>query len=179
MRSLTIRSLVLPALLTVSLAACSSSSSGAGGDTEPASMAGMTEAHNAARAAVMPAATPEIPPLSWDGTVADYAQSWASGCQFMHSGGQYGENIYASTADTAPPDVVAAWVAEDADYDYATNTCTNVCGHYTQVVWRDSVHLGCGVANCTTGSPFGGSGSWQLYVCDYDPPGNFDGMKPY
>jgi pathogenesis-related protein 1 len=179
MRSPTISSLLVPGLLVVSLAACSGSG-GSSGDTEPASMTGMTEAHNAARAAVMPAATPAIPPLSWSGTVADYAQNWASMCVFMHSMGQYGENIYASTGDTAPPDVVAAWVAEAANYDYATNTCaTNeVCGHYTQVVWRDSVSLGCGVESCTTGSPFG-SGSWQIYVCDYDPPGNFDGMKPY
>jgi pathogenesis-related protein 1 len=179
MRAPTLPSHLAPVLLTVSLAACGASGSG---DTEPADMAGMTAAHNAARAAVMPAATPEIPDLSWSGTVADYAQSWANGCQFMHSGGQYGENIYAGTgSDAAPADVVADWVSEVSNYDYADNTCNGVCGHYTQVVWRDTVHLGCGVAACTSNSPFanGGDGAWQIYVCDYDPPGNFDGMKPY
>jgi pathogenesis-related protein 1 len=177
-------------LLAIPLAACGSSSSGSSGsgsstggsggsgDTEPAAMKGMTAAHNAARAAVVPAASPSIPPLSWSGTVADTAQAWADNCQFMHSGGQYGENIFAGSGSYAPADVVAAWVSEDAGYDYATNSCSDVCGHYTQVVWRDSKDLGCGVTNCTDNSPFGG-GAWQMWVCNYDPPGNFNGEKPY
>ncbi len=143
-------------------------------------MMGMTEAHNTARAGVKPPADPPIPPLAWSGVVADYAQSWANNCQFMHSGGMYGENIFAGTGTYKPADVVMDWVSEDANYDYATNSCAGgeVCGHYTQVVWRDSTKLGCGVAMCTDNSPFGG-GSWQFWVCDYDPPGNFDGQKPY
>jgi pathogenesis-related protein 1 len=169
--------IVLSTLLPLAFAACSGSS----GDTEPADMAGMTEAHNAARAAVMPAASPPIPPLTWSSTVASAAQSWANGCSFAHGGlDGYGQNIYATTGTAEPADVVKAWVAEAANYDYATNTCATgeVCGHYTQVVWRDSARLGCGVKDCTEGSPFG-SGAWQLWVCDYDPPGNFDGEKPY
>ncbi|MEM6522020.1 MAG: CAP domain-containing protein, partial [Cyanobacteria bacterium P01_C01_bin.70] len=44
--------------------------------------------------------------------------------------------------------VVAAWVAEKADYDYASNSCASgkVCGHYTQIVWRETTAVGCGVA---------------------------------
>jgi pathogenesis-related protein 1 len=141
-------------------------------------MRGMTEAHNAARAAVVPAASPDIPPLAWSSDVAGVAQAWADGCKFQHSGGVYGENLYATTGSATPEAVVASWVSEDADYVYATNTCSAVCGHYTQVVWRDSMHLGCGVTDCTESSPFG-SGAWQLWVCNYDPPGNFDGEKPY
>ena len=175
----------LPVLVLLALGsiACSSGggssgSGGSGGDTEPANMAGMLEAHNAARAAVMPAATPAIPPLTWSSTVAAAAEAWASQCNFSHNTMGYGQNIYASTGGSTPEQVVAAWVSEDKDYNYADNSCSNVCGHYTQVVWRDSTELGCGVQSCTTGSPFGG-GSWQIYVCDYDPPGNFVGQKPY
>ncbi len=170
----------ISALVALSLAACSSNDGSGSGDTEPADVAGITAAHNAARAAVMPAASPAIPPLTWSGTVADTAQAWANNCVFMHSGGMYGENLYAGTAPAMPGDVVDDWVNEDKNYDYATNTCSagEVCGHYTQVVWRDSARLGCGVASCTDNSPFGG-GSWQIWVCNYDPPGNFDGMKPY
>ncbi len=144
-------------------------------------MNGITAAHDAARAAVSPAASPAIPALTWSSTVAAAAQTWANGCSFEHGGaGSYGQNLFASTGSTAPADVVTSWVGESAHYDYATNTCASgdSCGHYTQVVWRDSTQLGCGVANCTTGSPFG-SGSWQLWVCDYDPPGNYVGQKPY
>jgi pathogenesis-related protein 1 len=171
-----------PALLAlplVTLSACSSGSSSAG-DTEPASMAGITALHNDARAAVKPAASPTIPPLTWSGTVSAAAQSWADSCEFSHDTGGYGQNIYARTADSTPTQVVGAWVAEAANYDYATNTCASgdVCGHYTQVVWRDSTELGCGLQSCTANSPFGG-GSWQIWVCNYSPPGNFEGQKPY
>jgi uncharacterized protein YkwD len=159
----------------LAIAACSSSSDGGG---EPAAMAGMTAAHNAARANVTPAASPAIPPLVWSSDLAAVAQSWADGCKFGHSGGAYGENIYATSGTATPNDVVAAWIAESAQYDYAANACSGICGHYTQVVWRASARLGCGVANCSSGSPFGG-GAWQLWVCNYDPPGNYVGEKPY
>jgi pathogenesis-related protein 1 len=149
-----------------------------GGDMEPANMTGMTAAHNAARAAVVPAANPSIPPLSWSSTVATFAQTYSENCVFAHSGGPYGENIYATSGTASPQAVVTSWVSEDANYNYANNTCSGVCGHYTQVVWRDTTSLGCGVTNCTTNSPFGG-GNWQFWVCDYDPPGNFNNMKPY
>jgi pathogenesis-related protein 1 len=160
--------------------ATSSGGAALGGDTEPADEMGMTAAHNAARAAVMPPANPAIPPLTWSSTVATSAQAWADKCMFMHSGNQYGENIYAGAGMAATPQqVVDSWAGEAKDYDYATNSCSDVCGHYTQVVWRGSTKLGCGVTNCTTNSPFMGFTNWQFWVCEYDPPGNFVGQKPY
>jgi hypothetical protein len=92
----------------------------------------------------------------------------------------YGENIYANSDPSTPAAVVADWMKESQNYNYATNTCSSTCGHYTQVVWRASLRLGCGVTNCTTNSPFGSlnGGKWQFWVCDYDPPGN-SGGRPY
>jgi pathogenesis-related protein 1 len=141
-------------------------------------MVGMTAAHNAVRAGVMPAASPAIPPLAWSSQVASVAQAYANKCMFQHSGGAYGENIFATSGMATPQAVVTACANEASSYTYATNSCSNVCGHYTQVVWRGSSKLGCGVANCTANSPLGG-GAWQFWVCNYDPPGNFSGMKPY
>ncbi|HTJ80900.1 MAG TPA: pathogenesis-related family 1 protein [Polyangiaceae bacterium] len=152
-----------------------------GGDPEPVEMNGMTAAHNVARANVSPPASTPIPPLSWSSDIAAVAQAYAENCVFEHSMGDYGENLYAESGlDATPADVVDAWVGEVADYDYASNTCAAnaMCGHYTQVVWADSARLGCGVANCSTNSPFG-SGDWVLWVCNYDPPGNYIGEKPY
>ncbi|WP_438015628.1 CAP domain-containing protein [Sorangium sp. So ce315] len=145
---------------------------------EPARMSGMTEAHNSARAAVEPPADPPMSGLSWSPGIAAAAQAYAERCQFVHSESSYGENLYASSGPSTPEDVVATWVEESANYDLAANACSSTCGHYTQVVWAESLRLGCGVADCTTGSPFGG-GSWQLWVCNYDPPGNFIGERPY
>ncbi len=131
-----------------------------------------------------PAPSPPLGMLSWNEAAAAVAQSWAAGCTYQHNAGRgsYGENI----AATAPPgtytaaQVASLWASEAPDYAYATNSCASgrVCGHYTQIVWRDTTTVGCAVQTCTTGSPFG-SGSWEFWVCDYAPPGNWVGQRPY
>ena len=50
--------------------------------------------------------------------------------------------------------------------------------HVLALVWRDTRRVGCGVAACTSGSPFRAK-DWTLVVCNYDPPGNVVGEKPY
>jgi pathogenesis-related protein 1 len=159
-------------------AASASASTSGGGDGEPPEMNGMTAAQNAARAAVSPPASTPIPPLVWSPEVAAAAQAHAAACVFEHSSSPYGENIYATSGNGTPAAVVESWVSEESDYDYASNSCSGTCGHYTQVVWAKSLSLGCGVQDCTKNSPLGG-GDWQFWVCNYDPPGNFNGEKPY
>ena len=44
-------------------------------------------------------------------------------------------------------------------------------GHFTQVVWNNSVEIGCGVAKGTDNFVYG--------VCNYSPPGNFIGAQNY
>uniref|UniRef100_A0A2N9ERT0 SCP domain-containing protein n=1 Tax=Fagus sylvatica TaxID=28930 RepID=A0A2N9ERT0_FAGSY len=99
-------------------------------------------AHNAARAEV------GVPPLTWDDTVASYAQNYANqrigDCNLVHSGGPYGENIAWGSGDLKGTDAV---------------------------VWRNSVRLGCAKVRCNSGGTFIG--------CNYDPPGNYVGEKPY
>jgi hypothetical protein len=148
-------------------------------NSEPSDMTGMTAAHNAARAAVDPPASPALPNMQWVSTIAAKAQSYSAKCNFAHSGASgLGENIYASTGATTPAGVVASWVSEKKYYDYSNSSCSKVCGHYTQVVWRDSTQLGCGHTTCASNSPFG-SGKWELWVCNYQPPGNWVGQRPY
>ncbi|XP_028777942.1 pathogenesis-related protein 1-like [Neltuma alba] len=127
-------------------------------------------AHNAARSQV------GVPDIAWDDTVAAYAQNYASqrkaDCQLVHSGGQYGENIAWSSSDMTGTDAVKMWVDEKANYDYNSNSCVSgQCGHYTQVVWKNSIHVGCAKVRCDNGGTFIG--------CNYDPPGNYEGQKPY
>ncbi|CAN1167533.1 Pathogenesis-related protein 1 [Linum perenne] len=134
-------------------------------------------AHNAARSAV------GVGPVTWDPSVAAYAQSYArqraaGDCKLVHSGGPYGENLAWSSgqisAKGAVGGAVGMWVNERADYDYNSNTCAQgkVCGHYTQVVWRSSSRIGCAKAACS-----GGRGTFV--ICNYNPPGNYVGQKPY
>ncbi len=195
MRTTTQALLLMAAMLGAPLGCGSGSSSqsgdgggsggdgGSGGNPEGDSqLQGITALHNQARASVNPQPATAIPPLTWDAKVAMAAQTVADSCQFQHSGNGYGENIYASAGTTpTPTEVVGSWTSEKANYTYSSNTCAanKTCGHYTQVVWRDSQRLGCGQKTCTTGSPFVGFPTWQFWVCDYDPPGNFNGQKPY
>lgn len=44
----------------------------------------------------------------------------------------------------------AVWLQYDeiAKYNYANPTFTYDAGHFTQVVWRNSIRLGCAAVNC-------------------------------
>jgi uncharacterized protein YkwD len=143
------------------------------------------DAQNAVRASVQPAPATPLPPLSWSADAATVAQAWADHCVYQHNAnrGQRGENIAAN----APPstrtlqNIVSLWAGEASDYDYASNTCTagRDCGHYTQIVWRNTSRVGCAHRVCASNSPFPQGGSWEFWVCDYEPPGNWLGQKPY
>ncbi|WP_375755899.1 CAP domain-containing protein [Corallococcus exercitus] len=144
----------------------------------------MLEAHNAARAAAKPTPSPALEPLTWDPAVAEVAQKWADQCIYDHNAGRgnAGENIAAATpGHWDAKGAVQDWVSEAADYDYASNTCragAGKCGHYTQVVWRNTRRLGCATKRCTGNSPVGGT-TWDFWVCNYAPPGNYPGQRPY
>ncbi|CAL2279522.1 unnamed protein product [Prunus armeniaca] len=86
--------------------------------------------------------------------------------------GPYGENLAEGYGEMTGGQAVKFWVTEKPNYDYASNTCVgDVCGHYTQVVWRNSTHVGCARAKCKNG--------WMFVICSYYPPGNYIGERPY
>jgi hypothetical protein len=100
----------------------------------------------------------------------------------MHSGGDYGENLFwVSGSHPEPSVVVDSWYSEVDCYTYGTFMGTDSCGaacdrfggcgHYTQVVWRDTQRIGCGMATC--------SGGAEIWTCNYDPPGNYLRQAPY
>lgn len=145
---------------------------------EPGVLKGITEAHNVFRRKTAGG----LPDLVWDNSIAAYAQSWANhlkknnNCNMEHRSGsnnkkKYGENLaWAGGQEFSSLDPVQMWYDEIKDYDYKNNSCSGVCGHYTQVVWKKSKRVGCGMARC---------GKSEVWVCNYDPPGNYVGQKPY
>jgi len=117
-----------------------------------------------------------VPPLVWSERLAARAQDWANTLlarrAFSHRpNSRYGENLFEITgASASPAQVVANWASESRNYDYNANSCRGVCGHYTQIVWRDTKEVGCAVAR---------GGGREVWVCNYDPPGNWIGKRPY
>lgn len=147
---------------------------------------GVLAAHNGVRA------KHGLTPLKWSNKLANYSQQWAnhlgkgSRCKIAHRGGipPYGENLYRASSlrwsdgktELLPvtiKNVVKAWTDEEKWYDYTRNRCQpgQKCGHYTQIVWRDTTEVGCAVKICDDKS--------QTWVCSYNPPGNFQGVRPY
>jgi pathogenesis-related protein 1 len=165
--------------------AAGSGNAGSGGTSsgEPAALAGILDAHNAVRAAK------GIVPLTWDPALAAIAQRWVEQCIDNDGGGlvdhnpgrsegyptYVGENIYASSGTASGTGAVSAWASEEANYNYASNSCASgkVCGHYTQIVWAKSTKLGCAIHRCAA-LRFASS-----VVCNYAPGGNFNGERPY
>lgn len=158
------------------------------GAGETGRMVGMTEAHNRFRR--MSDAMPPMPALVWNTDLAAIAQAYSeelarTGCGLTHSGNGYGENLYwQSGLSVSAEDVVASWHEEIECYtfgpfmrgDACNRACTDAmnasgCGHYTQIVWRDTRRLGCGVATCPGGA--------EIWTCNYDPAGNYVGEEPY
>jgi uncharacterized protein YkwD len=141
--------------------------------------------HNAVRANPNPAPANPLPALTWSDGAAQVAQAWADNCVNVHNDnrGPRGENIAADApaGSLNPATVVGNWAAEVKVYDYASNTCIGGadCLHYTQIVWAGTTRVGCGHAICNTNSPFGDSRPWDFWVCDYEPPGNVIGQRPY
>jgi len=134
--------------------------------------------HNKVRADV------GVGPVTWSKELAIYAQEWANhlastNCSLQHrpSSGKwkrvYGENLFMGTAGTfGVADAVKSWEDEKKHYRGQTLDRSNWydSGHYTQMVWRESQQIGCAKAEC--------SGN-LIIVCNYDPPGNVLGQKPY
>ncbi|KAK4340107.1 hypothetical protein RND71_041569 [Anisodus tanguticus] len=129
--------------------------------------------HNKARAEV----GAPLPPLRWNDTLAKYAHNYASTrlaeCKLVHSDSPYGENLAMGYGEFSAVDAVNLWVGEKPNYDYASNSCKDgMCGHYTQVVWKNTLQVGCARLKCANGE------AWFV-SCNYYPPGNYIGEKPY
>jgi uncharacterized protein YkwD len=143
---------------------------GEGNATERSLAHDILAAHNSVRSHL------GLASLAWSDRLAEHAQDWANTLlarrEFAHRpNGKYGENLFEITGGAAAPaQVVAEWASESRDYDYATNKCRGVCGHYTQIVWADTKEVGCAAAR--------GKGR-EVWVCNYDPPGNWVGQRPY
>jgi pathogenesis-related protein 1 len=122
-------------------------------------------------------------PLQWSTELARFAQSWASklatDCKMDHRPAKgawsqkYGENIFWGGEEYKALQACESWYSEIKDYKYGKINNTNwyKTGHYTQMVWKNTTHVGMGMAVCKSGA--------ILIVANYNPSGNYMGEKPY
>lgn len=134
--------------------------------------------HNRVRAEV------GIGKLGWSKEISQYAQAWAdhlatTTCKMKHHPQEgkwkqrYGENLFIGTAGFySIREAVQTWESEKVDYSYGkfTGKSPRPIGHYTQIIWKNSARFGCGQSLCDDN---------MIIVCNYDPPGNYIGEKPY
>ncbi|GLC77462.1 hypothetical protein PLESTF_001938500 [Pleodorina starrii] len=133
----------------------------------------------------------QAPALTWSASLAAasaaYAQVLAdSGCVLKHSlGRDYGENLMwlqgYPKPDATCTVAAKAWYGEVRDYDFdadqpfADNWSKGI-GHFTQLVWRGTSSMGCGVGLADAALPIGGgraiTGGCKIIVCRYKAPGN-------
>lgn len=132
----------------------------------------LLERHNQMRARA------GVPLLAWHQGLAQNAAAWAqqlarSG-RLQHAGlTDQGENLWMGTAGRfAPEAMVDSWIQEGADYkpgrfpDVSRSGNWMNVGHFTQVIWWRTTHVGCAVAS---------NNRSDVLVCRYGPPGNMQG----
>lgn len=115
--------------------------------------------------------------LKWSDELASEAQWWANVLaernEFQHEPVRHwGQNLFMIVGGySSPEQAIAAWAAEATAYNREQNRCTGeMCGHYTQMVWRNTREVGCAHA---------WRGTREVWVCDYFPPGNVVGQRPF
>ncbi|VDO86186.1 unnamed protein product [Heligmosomoides polygyrus] len=122
--------------------------------------------------------------MVYDCNIEMNAMKHAQKCQFAHSPSDQrpglGENIWAlwtsgrysllDAAKSAPEswfsELKKAGMPEDNILTLAVWNRPQMIGHYTQMVWQNTYHLGCGVKHCP-------SNNMYFVVCQYGPTGNW------
>ncbi|KAL3319874.1 hypothetical protein Ciccas_001449 [Cichlidogyrus casuarinus] len=119
-------------------------------------------------------ADPTMKDLKWDDKLAKTAAVLANKCKMEHDKAEdrktpnyeyVGQNL---AAGPQVDQFVGMWYGEYKDYTYKSNSCVpgKMCGHYTQVVWDSTTHVGCAVKKCPRTSSFQYG---NFLVCNYGP----------
>jgi pathogenesis-related protein 1 len=148
-------------------------------------------AHNETRQAV------GLEPLKWNCALAEFAQKWANTDTGNHSteqqrkgivpGDGAGENLahgFDSETPVTVQSLIQGWIDEKQYLQSDRKTCTpnpkNIpCGHYTQMVWRTTTEVGCGIIRKSNSFTEDSKGKASYLVCIYNPGGNMDGVAAY
>lgn len=129
-----------------------------------------------------------VPDVEWSDDLASTAQQIAESCKYAHNtevgGGGYGQNIAAGVEATNISAIITDLFYNGEEPYFAPNygmddpdmTEFEKWGHFTQIVWKDTTHVGCYTQYCPGGLENVGTGvSPYFTVCNYKGPGNYAG----
>lgn len=117
--------------------------------------------------------------LKWSDELASISQEWANklakSCEMTHSSNGYGENIFWTSTSANSIEVVDMWASEEVFFNHQRRLYrsgkSSRAGHYTQIIWRETTHVGGAMQKCKHGG--------EIWVCNYDPAGNMDRKPVY
>jgi len=117
-----------------------------------------------------------VPAMELSAKMCSYAQQWADQLlaenRFQHRvKSKYGENLYSSWSSRPKPIsgevAVHNWYSEIKDYTFGQEPRGGpTTGHFSQIVWKESTHLGVGLAQ---------KDGKIIVVGNYSPAGNIVG----
>ncbi|KAG2415304.1 hypothetical protein HFD88_006495 [Aspergillus terreus] len=125
--------------------------------------------------------------LAWSADLESSAHTLASRCVYQHdtsiAGGGYGQNIgYGVSADEIGVMITNLMYNNEMGYysdlyGEATPDMTNfdLWGHFSQIVWKGTTHVGCATVTCPSLGNVDSSSAVPFTVCNYSPAGNYDG----
>ncbi|PMD44930.1 PR-1-like protein, partial [Hyaloscypha variabilis F] len=106
--------------------------------------------------------------FTWSTSLASSSLAWSKQCIWTHSVRDqlpYGETVFGGYPTLAGG--IDAWGLERVNYNWNDPGFSESTGHFTQIVWKASLEVGCSRTLC---SP------WWWVVCHYSPPGNVLGI---
>lgn len=146
-----------------------------------------------------PVPSTPLPMLVWNSHLAEVAQAHADACVYEHNSDrkdQYvaagGENIYigeniAVNYTSAALNSLESYAVTQTDLWWDEHTLwhhqtyqsgtINGAGHFTQMIWENTIEVGCGIASCPNMNPSYNNAAFG--VCNYGPGGNYSNQAPY
>ncbi|XP_065357746.1 uncharacterized protein LOC135951926 [Calliphora vicina] len=109
------------------------------------------------------------PAMKLNRKLCNLAQDWSNHLAKKRSmshrpQNEYGENIYyALNMEPTAEHCVKSWYDEIKNYNFSKPGFSSKTGHFTQVVWRDSIEVGVGITKLN---------NMTFVVCNYSPAGN-------
>ncbi|XP_014354751.2 repressed by EFG1 protein 1 isoform X1 [Papilio machaon] len=119
-----------------------------------------------------------VPPLVINKEISKVSQKWADelakkDAMAYSLNKNYGENVYCGwspdpNVKIKARDCLDKWYSEINKFSFGREPEVLTCGHFTQIIWKDTRELGIGTAKSKSG---------KLYVvANYFPPGNYSGQ---